>query len=187
MVARASAGVIRDRSFDWQDRDLPSDPLKLHPWKLKHVHEVIASEVDAARYLDHGRRLVVFSDHGDRAGLGVDNFGDRRYFHVPLATFGVAPRCPSEPISLIDIGSLVGLSKDYAHPSVEFTVAPQEQWSTLVNTARLRWSGDVELDQHLMADIFKGLRRHEPWGMNQRFCGSALRYLPTTTYLPAVK
>jgi hypothetical protein len=163
-LARAPAATIRDRSFNWQDRDEPNDPLKLHRWKLKHLHEVIASEVDAARYLEDGRRLVVFSDHGDRAGLDVSNFADRRYYHVPLATFGLAARCPREPISIIDIGSLLGLSEIRATPSVEFTIAPQEQWATLVKTARLRWSGEVDLDRNLLGKIFKGLSRYDPSG-----------------------
>lgn len=160
-LASAPAGTLRDRSFNWQDRDEGGDPLKLHPWKLKHVHDVIATEVDAAGYLADDRKLVVFSDHGDRAGLGVENFSDSRYHHVPLATFGVSPRCPREPISLIDIGSLLGLSDVQAAPSVEFTIAPQEQWAALVRTSRLRWSGDVDLDAGLLGGVFKGLRRYD--------------------------
>jgi hypothetical protein len=164
-VARAPAVTIRDRSFDWQDRDKPSDPLKLHSWKLRHLHEVIASEIDASRHLENAGHLVLFSDHGDRAGLSVENFADERYYHVPLATFGIPPRCPREPISLIDIGTLVGLSEVRATTSVEFTLAPQAQWSSLLNTARLRWSGDVALDQGILTNIFRGLRRYDSSGV----------------------
>jgi hypothetical protein len=160
-LASAPAATLRDRSFNWQDRDDASDPVKLHPWKLKHVHDVIASEVDAAGFLGQDRRLALFSDHGDRAGLGVENFTDSRYRHVPLATFGVPARCPREPISLIDVGSLLGISQVRAIPSVEFTIAPQEQWAALVRTSRLRWSGDVDLDPELLAGVFKGLRRYD--------------------------
>ena len=160
-IATAPASAIRDRTFNWQDRDEPSDPVKLRQWKLKHVHEVIASEIDAAGFLGNGGRLVLFSDHGDRAGLTVDNFAESRYYHVPLATFGLAPRCARQPISLIDIGSLLGFSRTHASPSVEFTIAPQEQWSTLVKTARIRWSGAVDLDGDILADLFKDLRRYD--------------------------
>lgn len=170
-LAKAPAARLRDRSFNWQDRDEPSDPVQLHPWKLRHLHEVLMAEIDAAHYVQNGGRLVVFSDHGDRAGLAVDNFADPRYYHVPLATFGVAPRCPEEPISLLDIGSLLGWSKTHAVPSVEFTIAPQEQWSRLVSTAGLQWSGDVNLDRTLLAALFKDLRRHDPWpDLERRGC-----------------
>jgi hypothetical protein len=53
---------------------------------------------------------------------------------------------------------------------VEFTVAPPEQWPTLVKTSRLRWSGDVDLDRGLLADIFEGLRRHDQSGIDHRAC-----------------
>ena len=167
-VARAPAATIRDRSFNWQDRDEPSDPVQLHPWKLKHLHEVIASEVDAARYLEDGRRLVVFSDHGDRAGLGVANFAERRYYHVPLATFGLAARCPREPISLIDIGSLLGLSEVHAdavggvHHCAAGAMgdAGQNRAPALVRRGRA--------DRSLLADVFKGLRRYDPAGSVER-------------------
>jgi hypothetical protein len=161
-IATAPAGVIRDRSFNWQDRDEPSDPVRLRAWKLKYVHEVIASEVDTAQYLGNGRRFVLFSDHGDRVGLTVENFSEKSYYHVPLVTFGVSPRCTRAPISLIDVGSLLGFAHVRAVPSVEFTIAPQEQWSTLVKTASLRWSGAVDLDRELLADVYRGLRRYDP-------------------------
>jgi hypothetical protein len=191
-LARAPAGTIRDRSLDWQDVDRPGDPLHLLRWKVDHLQRVIHAEVSAAQYLERGGQLVVFSDHGNRAGMTVENFTDERYHHVVLATFGVPPGCPQHPVSLIDIGSLVGLSDESAEPSVEFVLSAPEQWPALVASARLRWAGDVDLDPGLLGGIFTGLRRHEPWpdqraGANQRFCGSARRYLPTTTYPRAAK
>ena len=162
-VARTPARRVRDRSFDWQDIDRPSDPLPLHAWKMKHVHRVIADEVDAARFLGDGRRLVVFSDHGDRYGLNFRTFGRPRFYHVPLATFGVPARCPGAPTSLIDIGSLIGLSDVRAEPSVEFALAQPEYWGALARGAELRWPGDVELNRGVLAAIFSGLQRHDPW------------------------
>jgi hypothetical protein len=82
---------------------------------------------------------------------------------VLLATFGVPPRCPDAPISLIDIGALLGLSDTRAEPVVEFAIAPLNVWPALMNSARLEWSGDVELDPTLLAEIFAGLLRHKPW------------------------
>ena len=124
---------------------------------------MIASEFDAAGYLERGGRLVVFSDHGDRAGLSAANFGEKRFHHVVLATFGLPARCRTEPISLIDIGALIGLADMRAEPSVEFAIPPREVWPSLAKSARLRWSGDVELDARLLAQVFNGLQRHDPW------------------------
>jgi hypothetical protein len=162
-VAAAPAGTIRDRSLDWQDSDQPGDPLALRIWKVDHLLRLIKHEVEAARYLDRGGRLVIFSDHGNRAGMTVDNFTDARYHHVVLATMGLAPGCSERPVSLIDIGSLVGLSHETAEPSVEFTLSPPAQWPLLVQTAAVRWSGDVDLNRDMLHDIFKGLRRYDPW------------------------
>ena len=173
-IARAPAGVIVDRSFDWQDVDWRDDPLKLHAWKLKHLLRVVQEEVNASHYLERGGRLVVFSDHGDRAGLTLETFARDRYYNVLLATFGLPQRCAREPISLIDIASLVGLSSTRAQPSVEFALAPQEAWPALVTSARLRWTGEVDLDPDLLAPIFKQLQRYDPWpDAEERACRSA--------------
>jgi hypothetical protein len=162
-VLRAPAGNIRDRSLDWQDVDAPGDPLPLRGWKVKYLQKVIEAEVSAARYLEGGGQLVVFSDHGNRAGMTLENFTEDRFHHVVLATFGVRPGCPRAPVSLIDIASMVGLSDATAAPSVEFVLSAPEQWPSLVQSAHVRWSGDVDLNPGLLADIFKGLRRHDPW------------------------
>lgn len=162
-VALAPARAIRDRSFDWQDVDLPTDPVPLRAWKLDHLRRVIGSELRQSRYLEQGGRLVLFSDHGDRAGLTMENFTEARYHHVLLATFGVPPRCQGQPVSIIDIGSLLGFSTARAEPAVEFAIAPPALWPQLVVTARLRWSGAVDLDEGLLARISQDLRGHVPW------------------------
>ena len=173
-IARTPAGVIVDRSFDWQDVDRRGDPLKVHAWKLKHLLRVVQEEVSASHYLERGGRLVVFSDHGDRAGLTLETFARDRYYNVLLATFGLPQRCAREPISLIDIASLVGLSSTRAQPSVEFALAPPKAWPALVTSARLRWTGEVDLDPALLAPIFKQLRRYDPWpDAEERECRSA--------------
>jgi hypothetical protein len=165
-VARAPAYLVQDRSFDWQDVDRPTDPIKLQRWKLDFLQRVIRDEVESARYLEAGRELVVFSDHGHRLGLSLDNFHDERYHRVLLATFGLPARCPQMPISLIDIGSLLGFSDGRAEPVVEFTMAPVEVWPQLMNSARFQWAGDVELDARLLAQMFAELLRHRPWPDN---------------------
>jgi hypothetical protein len=162
-IALAPAGLVRDRSLDWQDVELPTDPLPLHSWKLSHLREVIASELRASEYLVMGGRLIVFSDHGNRTGLTPATFSNPRYHHVLLATFGLPTSKPAEPISVIDIGYHLGFSNAPAEPSVEFALAEPADWPALVRTAKPRWSGVVDLDAGLLARIFAGLRRHLPW------------------------
>jgi hypothetical protein len=162
-VARAPARLVEDRSFDWQDVDRPTDPIPLQRWKLNFLQEAIREEVESAGFLDGERELVIFSDHGHRRGLSDDTFHDERYHRVLLASFGRPARCPDNPISLIDIGALLGLSDSRAEPVVEFAMAPLNTWPALMRSARFRWSGDVDLDAGLLAEVFAGLRRHKPW------------------------
>jgi hypothetical protein len=82
---------------------------------------------------------------------------------VLLATFGLPPRRPGAPISLVDIGALVGFSDGGAEPAVEFAVAPPAMWPSLVTSARLRWSGAVDLDAGMLATVARQLARHDPW------------------------
>jgi hypothetical protein len=171
-VALAPAGAIRDRIFDWQDRDRPEDPIALRAWKTARLLEVVSSEADRSDVLAAGSALVLFSDHGDRAGLNTDTFVRDQYHHVVLATFGLPPRCPSDPISLIDIGALAGLTEVRGEPVVEFVVAPPVMWPRLVGTADLRWSGRVTLDPALLAQVFADLRRHDPWPDTARLCSA---------------
>lgn len=163
-IARAAGRLIADRSFDWQDTDRPADPIPLQQWKLNFLQRVIREEVESADYLKNGRALVVFSDHGHRLGLSEHSFQNERYHRVLLATFGLPARCPLDPISLIDIGALLGFSDTHAEPVVEFAIAPPEIWPTLMKTAKLKFDGDVELDRALLDKVFAGLLRHKPAG-----------------------
>ncbi len=165
-VARAPARLVEDRSFDWQDVDRPTDPIPLQRWKLSFLQAVIRDEVESSGFLDGQRDLVIFSDHGHRRGLSDETFQDERYHRVLLATFGRPARCPDTPISLIDIGALLGFSDRRAEPVVEFAMAPLNLWPALMKSARFRWAGDVDLDARLLAEVFAGLRRHTPWPGN---------------------
>ena len=162
-IALSPGRALRDRGFDWQDVDLATDPLPLRQWKLPHLLRTVESEVVATRYLAEGGRLVVFSDHGERNGLTMATFADPRFYHVVLATFGMPPRPPAEPVSLIDIGSLLGFEEERAEPAVEFALAAPDVWPALVSSARLRWAGQVDLDVGLLAEVQRSLRRHVPW------------------------
>src|SRR5688572_6183245 len=162
-VLRTPANLVRDRTIDWQDLDRQGDQVPLNSWKIHRVQSVIQREVADAGYLQQGGQLILFSDHGSRNSLNIENFQDDRYHHVVLATFGVPPRCPKEPVSLIDIGRLFGFSEVRAEPTVEFVFAAADQWPALFSSARFRWSGQVDLDEALLAQVFGGLRKHTPW------------------------
>jgi hypothetical protein len=162
-VMMAPANAVRDRTIDWQDKDLPDDPVPLNHWKVRRVQTVIQREMDRSGYLKNGGRLVLFSDHGSRVSLNYDTFGDARYHHVMLATFGVPPSCPNEPISLIDIGRLLGFSNVHAEPTLEFAFPEPGTWPVFVTTVKLRWSGQVDMDERLTAQVFATLRRLDPW------------------------
>jgi len=162
-VGRAPARHLRDRGFDWQDVELPTDVLPLRRWKLGFLRRSLEHEIRRSGFLARSGQLVVFSDHGARAGLTPDTFSDPRYHHVLLATFGLPAQRPSEPTSLADIGTIVGLVDSRVEPSVEFTIAPPAMWPELVTSARLRWTGEVELDGGLLAEMSRHLQRHEPW------------------------
>jgi hypothetical protein len=162
-VMTAPAAAVRDRTIDWQDADRPDDPLPLNQWKIRHVQTVVRQEVVRSNYLVNGGRMVLFSDHGSRKDLAIETFGSDRYHHVPLATFGLPARCPDVAISLIDIGGLMGFGGVSSQPAVEFTFADKENWPALVHSARFRWSGGVDLDPALLAELFTSLRRHTPW------------------------
>jgi hypothetical protein len=162
-VLMTPALLVRDRTIDWQDKDLPDDPVPLNHWKMRRVQTVIQREVTEAGYLKNGGHLVLFSDHGSRVSLNYDTFGDEKYHHVVLATFGLPPRCPTEPISLIDIGRLLGFSEVHAEPALEFAFPEPGTWPVFVTTVKLRWSGQVDMDPKLVAQVFAGLRKHTPW------------------------
>lgn len=162
-VLKAPAGKVRDRTIDWQDADAVDDPVQLNHWKLHRLQEVLRREVERSGFLAQGGRLVMFSDHGKRRALMEESFGDPRYHHVLLATFGLPAQCPAEPVSLIDIGRLMGLSDKRSEPLVEFAFAGPEHWPALVATAKLRWSGAVDLDKPLLDEVFAKLQGHRAW------------------------
>jgi len=162
-VLKAPAGLVRDRTFDWQDVDRPGDPLPLNRWKVRRLQTVIRREVSDARYLEQGGQLALFSDHGSRTALTMDNFQSDRYHHVVLATFGLPPQCPAAPVSLIDIGRLMGFSDVRSEPTVELAFAESARWPVLARSARLQWGGEVDLDEGQLAEVFAGLQRYTPW------------------------
>ena len=165
-VWAAKAFTLRDRALDWQDVDQEGDPLPLRAWKIRHLQAALQESVRVSGILERGQ-LIVFSDHGVRAGLTLDNFSSATYHHVVLATFGMPPRAPELPISLIDLGRLAGLRDGVAaEPIVEIALTPRESWVNLLKSAELDWDGSVILDQGILDHTFAGLKSYSTWPGN---------------------
>ena len=167
-VARSPAGMLRDRTLDWQYVDTASDPVPLHQWKLAKLQKVLVRTVDTTAFLRHGGKLLLFSDHGQRVGLTPQSFNAPRYHHVVMASIGLPVGQVQEPVSLADVGALLGLAPPTyrSEPVVEFASPPQAVWARLASTARMHWSGVIGLDGRLLDVVFEGLQRHRPWSSN---------------------
>lgn len=165
VVARSRLSGLLDRSFDWLDHDRPDDPIPLHAWKQRRLLDAVVAAVEQTGFLTRGGRLVLFSDHGERAGITLDNFADPRFFHVPLLTFHLPARDPDAPISLLDLGNLLGLTTERAPALavVEYAMPPTEAWGQLLRHTRTRWDGGLETDPAQLAPAFADLRTHQPW------------------------
>jgi hypothetical protein len=163
-VWSAQPALLRDRTLDWEDSDRSSDPIPMRAWKLRRLQHAVTNAVHSSGLLQNGGKLLLFSDHGNRIGLTFDNFGEDRFQHVILATFGVPARPVDEPISLIDVGVLAGVAATApAQPVVEFSATTPATWGELVKTASLNWDGTVDLDARILDAAFANLKRHAPW------------------------
>jgi len=100
-------------------------------------------------------RIIIFSDHGNRQGLGVRDFARRRYYKVILATIGAPPPASAvTPISLLEIPRLAGLPDPTrpapAAPVVEYTnVSSDEEWGIVLQTSKPLPDGEVALDPRI--------------------------------------
>jgi hypothetical protein len=168
-ILHAEVNSIRDRSFDWQDIQLPGDPIPLDHWKIQRLIVAVTRAIGDTGFLNRGGRLVLFSDHGNRSGMTLDTFPEERYHHVPLVTFGLPGRSPDTPISLLDVPSLLGIMSPGStfEPIVEFTLAPSSEWPSLVRGARVGFDGLVELNKAQLASVFRTLRAYRPWSDEQ--------------------
>jgi len=91
-------------------------------------------------------------------------YHSKRYYNVLLATFGLPVRDLDQPISTIDVGSILGLIQhEPADPQVEHAMGTPSEWQTLAKTARLEWDGKVLLNKDLLTSIFLRLDSHRPW------------------------
>jgi len=163
------AGEVRDDSFDWQDRHTSDDAFDLRSWKVRRLGTAVEAAIARTGFLAPARsgQLLVLADHGDRVDLTPDTFWKPEYHHVPLLTVGLPARLDTDtPVSLLDVGSLIGLTpadEPANDPKVEFTVSVPADWARLVNSVELAWDGSVGLDQKVLARIFRSLRSHRPW------------------------
>lgn len=136
-VRRAPLSAVVDRSIDWQYPFTKDEPLRIYSWKLAELQVALREVVERTGVLDpaRGNQLVVLSDHGQRTGLKASTFGDERYHSVVLVTFGVPARDPAAPISLLDVGALLGLAPSGPtprEPAVEYVEAERQDWKELV-------------------------------------------------------
>jgi hypothetical protein len=167
-VLLSPSGATEDASLDWQYPGIPGDALGLYAWKVAAIQKMFVEAVDSTRFLSPGlgNRLILFSDHGSRKDLTEENFGQPRYWSVPLATFGVDGRGPEQPISLLDIPELLNLPDPArpgpATPAVEFAgILPAEAQQLAHATFLI--DGRVIPDPKIMAGIGKRIKEYRPF------------------------
>jgi hypothetical protein len=167
-VRSAPLSGLVDRSIDWQYPNAEGDPIGLYAWKVRRLQEMLAMVVRESGVLDPGRnnQLILFSDHGARTGVTEANFGDDKYRHVPLVSFGTATRDSHAIISLLDVSSLVGLPDEKRpaphRPLVEYANVSNEEWASLVKKSRPRADGGVDLDREILKILGARLRVFDP-------------------------
>jgi hypothetical protein len=162
-VLKAKVGEINDKTLDWQYRSSSDDPIQTRKWKIVHLQKNLITSLERTGFLKHGGRLVIFSDHGDRARLDDSNFTNPQYHHVLFVSFGLPKYSdPEQPVSLLDIPGIIGFKKYSKSPSVvEFTLSRPDEWVNLIKSAKLDWDGTVGLDNELLSDIFKRLKSYD--------------------------
>lgn len=191
-VLRADVDAIQDMSLHWQYPEASGDPIGVYGWKIAHAQRALARAIERTRFLDPQRRnrLVIFSDHGRRIGVTRRNFGEPQYHRVILATFGVPPRDPRLPISLMDIPQLIGMpapGREIPHePRVEYANANQMEWLLLAHSlearkrgSRFEFDGEVLLDPLIIAEIGERLTAYTPYAADRQ----DYRQVPTAPHL----
>ena len=141
------------------------------------------------RFPEEGRQARALLGPRPSRRLSLDNFGEDRFHHVILTTFGLPHGPLLQPVSLTEIGRIAGLITNHASvsPTVEFTVTSAEHWDEMKSTANLRWNGDVVLEQGLVNRVFGTLRRYQPWGKDGTRPGTTSMDLKTPRLVARVE
>lgn len=167
-VLAAPAALVFDDSFNWRHEDAPDAPVPLRRAKWARLQSAVVSAIRAGGLAEPENRnvLVLFADHGPRAGLQKGTFRRRKFWHVPLVVWGDRSRLPTgEPVSLSEISRIVGLSGDgerSAPPSVAFADVTLSDWKEMEGRVRLRWDGTTELPPDVVARIVRGAELFVP-------------------------
>jgi hypothetical protein len=173
-VWSAPVAALVDRSIDWQYPMTEGEPLRVYAWKLSALQATLRTAIASTGVLEPGlhSRLVFLSDHGPRIGLTTKNFGDERYHGVILATFGIEPRDPDEAISLLDVGTLLGLGSPgalAADPAVEYVEALPSDSREMAQGSRPLLDGRISVPRAVLERMGARLLRFRPFGGQQGY------------------
>lgn len=83
-VLKAKTGEIDDKTLDWQYTRSSNDPIQTRKWKIVYLQKNLIASLERTGFLSHGGRLILFSDHGNRAGLKDSNFTNPIFHHIHL-------------------------------------------------------------------------------------------------------
>ncbi len=160
---------LRDFGGDWQLPRVPGDRINLLEWKIGKVQAVVTDEVRRSGFLEeqNHNRLILLSDHGQRSKLNSRNFGSRVYYEVPLITFGLPVRDLQQPISLLDIPSLIGLDDPSmagpAAPVVEYANIPSmEEFRRAILGADWLRDGRINIKPDFTQRYLRALKAYRP-------------------------
>ncbi|HEX8253190.1 MAG TPA: hypothetical protein VF846_08595 [Thermoanaerobaculia bacterium] len=168
-VLAAPVDAIRDLSLHWQYPELEGEPLGIYRWKIVRLQRVTNDVLRETGAADPAKRnrIVIFSDHGNRKGVGLRNFARRRYYKVLLATIGIPSGDTRAPIAILDIPLLLNWP-DPSRPGpaplvVEYTNATDDaEWQKMVKTSKLSPDGEITLDPTVTSSLGQRLLAYWP-------------------------
>jgi len=168
VVLRSPVESAQDFSVDWQYPKVPGDALGVYRWKIARVQRLVAEAVERTKFLDPKlqNRLVLFSDHGNRKSLTEQNFANPGYWNVLFSTFGVPAGNAADPVSLLDIPSMLGFADPQrpapAFPAVQFAGINDQETAQLSN-AYFLMDGRIIADPRVMAEIGRRIKEYRPF------------------------